>query len=62
MSEQEKIELEKFEKSESEFFEFIGICLEEGWSPTRCPEGCIVELDGICPHSFKSFILENGFI
>ncbi|MEP6902850.1 MAG: hypothetical protein ABJA66_13945 [Actinomycetota bacterium] len=25
-------------KSEAEFIEFMAICLDEGWSPTRCPE------------------------
>ena len=62
MSEEEKSEREKFEQSEAEYFEFIEICVEEGWSPTRCPEGCIVEPDGICPHNFKSFLLEYGYI
>ena len=49
-------------KSEAEFIEFIAICLDEGWSPTKCPNGCIVEPDGVCPHDFKSVALELGFI
>lgn len=49
-------------KSEAEFIEFIEICLDEGWSPTKCPEGCPVEPDGICPHGYKSVVLELGFI
>jgi hypothetical protein len=53
---------EKQKKSEAEFIEFLVICLDEGWSPTRCPNGCIVEPDGVCPHNFKSVALELGFI
>ena len=49
-------------KSEAEFIEFIEICLDEGWSPTKCPEGCPVEPDGVCPHGFKSVALEYGLI
>lgn len=49
-------------KSEAEFIEFLEICLDEGWSPTKCPNGCIVEPDGFCPHDFKSVALELGFI
>ena len=49
-------------KSEAEFIEFLEICLDEGFSPTKCPEGCIVEPDGVCPHDFKSVALELGFI
>lgn len=49
-------------KSAAEFIEFIEICLDEGWSPTKCPEGCPVEPDGICPHGFKSVLLEYGLI
>lgn len=29
---------EKCKKSEAAFIEFIEICLDEGWSPTKCPE------------------------
>ncbi len=49
-------------KSADEFIEFMEICLDEGWSPTKCPDGCIVEPDGICPHNFKSDLLELGVI
>ena len=49
-------------KSEDEFIEFLEICLDEGWSPTKCPSGCIVEPDGVCPHDFKSVALEYGLI
>lgn len=49
-------------KSEAEFIEFMEICLDEGWSPTKCPEGCPVEPDGECRHGFKSVALELGFI
>ncbi len=48
--------------SEVEFVEFMAICLDEGWSPTKCPEGCVVEPDGKCPHGFLSVALEYGFI
>lgn len=49
-------------KSEAEFIEFLKICLDEGWTPTKCPEGCPVEPDGVCPHGFKSIALEFGYI
>lgn len=49
-------------ESAAEFIELIALCLEEGYSPTRCPEGCPVEPDGICPHGFKSAALEYGLI
>ena len=48
--------------SDAEFIEFIEICLDESWSPTKCPKGCPVEPDGICPHGYKSVVLELGFI
>jgi hypothetical protein len=53
---------EKRKKSEAEFIALLEICLDEGWSPTKCPEGCPVEPDGICPHGYKSVALELGFI
>lgn len=53
---------EKRKQSEGEFNEFIEICFDEGWFPTRCPEGCIVEPDGVCPHDFESVALELGLI
>ncbi len=55
-------ESEEHAKSEMDFLRFIEDCLDEGWSSTRCPEGCIVEPDGICPHKFKSYFLEMGLI
>lgn len=36
--------------------------MDTGRSPTRCPEGCIVEPDGVCPHGFESILLEAGLI
>jgi hypothetical protein len=33
-------------KSAAEFIDFIEICLYEGWSPTKCPQGCPVEPPG----------------
>lgn len=55
-------EVEKLRQSEANFNEFIEICLDESWCPTKCPKGCIVEPDGICPHDFKSIALELGLI
>ena len=52
----------KQKSSEVEFVEFIAICLDEGWSPTKCPEGCIVEPDGKCSHGFLSVALEYDYI
>ena len=34
----------------------------EGTAPTECPEGCVVEPDGICPHGFESVLLELDYI
>ena len=42
--------------------ETLEMCLSEGRCPTRCPENCIVEPDGICPHNFKSLALEFDLI
>lgn len=53
---------EKRRRSEAEFNQFKAECLDEGWSPTKCPQGCPVEPDGVCPHGFKSVALELGFI
>lgn len=53
---------EKRRQSEAEFNQFMMECLDEGWSPTKCPQGCPVEPDGVCPHGFKSVALELGFI
>lgn len=47
---------------EIDCLESLEIYLDEGWAPTRCPEECIVETDGICPHNFKSVLLEYGII
>jgi hypothetical protein len=46
---------EKLRESETEFIEFLKTCPDNGWSKTLCPNGCIVEPDGICPHNFKVF-------
>lgn len=62
LSDKQMSELEKREKLGAEFFEFARICIDEGWSSARCLEGCIVEVDGVCPHNFKSFLLEYGFV
>lgn len=53
---------EKRRQSEAEFNQFLAECLDEGWSPTKCPQSCSVEPDGVCPHGFKSVALELGFI
>ena len=53
---------EKRRQSEAKFVQFMDECLDEGWSPTKCPSGCVVEPDGVCPHGFKSVALEYGFI
>ncbi len=53
---------EKREQSEAKFNAFLAECLDEGWSPTKCPSGCVVEPDGDCPHDFKSVALELGLI
>lgn len=55
-------ETEKRSHAEAIFNEFIEICLDEDWCPIKCPEGCIVEPDGVCPHNFKSIALELGLI
>lgn len=49
-------------KSEAEFIEMMELCLDEGWSPTKCPSGCLVEPDGICPHEYQSIALEDGLV
>ena len=28
--------------------------------PACCSEGCMVEPDGVCPHGFKSVLIEMG--
>ncbi len=53
---------EKRKQSEDEFIEFMEICLDEGFSPTKCPAGCPVEPDGVCPHGYQSVAMEYGFI
>ncbi len=53
---------EKRRQSEAEFNQFMAECLDEGWSPTKCTHGCIVEPDGVCPHDFKSVALEMNLI
>lgn len=49
-------------QSKDEFSELIETCFEDGWFPTKCPEGCVVEPDGICPHDYRSIALELGLI
>ncbi len=40
MDRKQMSEAEKRVKSEADFLKFVEECLDEGWSPTRCPEGC----------------------
>ena len=49
-------------QTKADFYEFIGDCLERGFCPTGCSEGCKVEPDGVCPHDYKSVALEMGLI
>ena len=30
--------------------------------PAMCSEGCEVEVDGVCPHGFRSLALEVGVV
>ena len=30
--------------------------------PAVCSEGCLVELDGECPHGFQSVFIELGWV
>lgn len=53
---------EKRKQSETKFNAFLAECLDEGWFLTKCPSGCVVEPDGVCPHNFKSVALELGLI
>jgi len=53
---------EKQKQAETEFHQFMAECLDEGWAPTKCPSGCVVEPDGVCPHDFKSVAHELGFV
>lgn len=55
-------DLEKRNRAEAEFLEFISECLDEGWCSTKCEKNCIVEPDGVCPHGFVSIALELGFV
>ena len=34
----------------------------DGESATECPEGCVVELDGVCPHGYQSVFIKLGLI
>lgn len=49
-------------QTKADLFEFVADCLDEGFCPTECPEGCVVEPDGVCPHDFKSVAVEHGLI
>lgn len=66
MSDKEGNQQEKKSQSKAEWevelIELLEICLGESWSRALCPNSCIVEPDGICPHNFRSILLENGFI
>lgn len=35
---------------------------EDAMGDTDCPEGCMVEADGYCPHGYKSAGLTAGVI
>ncbi len=43
-------------------FEELEEMASQGFAPTDCPEGCIVELDGLCPHGYESKLMELGYI
>lgn len=62
MSKNQKKQIENDLLLEIDYLESLEVYLDEGRAPTRCPQGCIVELDGICPHNFKSVLLEYGII
>ena len=53
---------ERGRESEVDFIQTLADCPDEGWCPTECPAGCVVEPDGVCPHDFKSIALEMGLI
>ncbi len=55
-------DLERRNRAEAEFLEFISECLDKGWCPTECEKNCVVEPDGICSHGFKSIALELGLL
>jgi hypothetical protein len=39
-----------------------GVYVDEEQGYTDCPEGCIVEPDGICSHGYESAALTAGVI
>ena len=43
-------------------FEELEVMASQGLAPTDCPEGCIVEPDGLCLHGYQSVLLEMGLI
>jgi len=49
-------------KMEDYSFEELQEMASQGLAPTDCPEGCIVEPDGLCPHGHESKLLELGYI
>lgn len=49
-------------RSEADVIEYLSLCLDEGWSPTKCPKGCRVEPDGICPEGYESLAITYGLI
>ena len=49
-------------QTKTDLYEFIADCLDEGFCPTECSEGCIVEPDGVCPHDFESVAIKYGLI
>lgn len=53
---------EKLNQADTKYNELIETYFDEGWFPTKCSEGCVVEPDGKCPHGFQSIALELGLI
>lgn len=40
-----------------EFTEFLRQCIEDGFAPAMCEDGCDVEPDGECEHGHPSLLL-----
>ena len=59
-SEKEKPESVKLAKDFST--EELQDMMYDGESATECPKGCVVELDGTCPHGFESIYIKLGII
>lgn len=48
--------------TQDELLEIAEEAMDSGICPTNCPEGCVVEPDGTCPHGYDSIMLEAGLI